>query len=69
MSEAIQSILVGLAILLAAGFIAWQAWRTLAGRKTGCGGGCRGCGAASSDPSTKTKTFVPIEELEDMPRD
>ncbi len=35
---------------LAAGYVAWSAWRLVAGKKTGCASACGKCAAPAEPP-------------------
>lgn len=42
-----QNIITAVVLLLAVSYLAWRAWSTLRGKKTGCG--CDKCPAVKSD--------------------
>lgn len=47
MDAATQNIITTVVLLLAASYLAWRAWSTLRGKKTGCG--CDKCPAVKSE--------------------
>lgn len=52
--------LVLLIVVCAAWYLGRQTWRTWAGSKTGCGGGCD-CGSKTVSPGQET--LIPPEQL------
>jgi hypothetical protein len=60
-----QTLLVGLAVLAAVGYLGRRAWRTW-GAKAGCAGGCH-CSSSAQGPAGKGDaapvTLIPAERL------
>ena len=60
-----QTLLVGLALFLAVGYLGRRVWRTW-GVKSGCAGGC-GCASSAQRPADKgdrpSVTLIPAERL------
>jgi hypothetical protein len=56
----IQLIATLILVAVAAGYLLRQIWRTLRGRKSGCGGGCS-CAAKPAD--TNQKSLISAAEL------
>lgn len=64
----VQNIIIILAVAGCAGFLGWQGWLTLAGRRSKLGSCCsKGCGAANETAKTDQKgeriVFLPAEML------
>lgn len=58
-----QWLVVGLLVTAAAAYLVRQAWRTLLGRKAGCGTGC-GCASKSSPVESNGKgTLIPSDQI------
>jgi len=55
-----QLLAVALIVVAAFGYLARRAWRTWAGRKSGCGGGCS-CGP--KEPVNGQISLIPPEQL------
>lgn len=53
---------VGVMVGVAALYLVWSAWRTLAGKKSGCGGGCR-CDAGPRREANGRVTMVPVDQV------
>jgi hypothetical protein len=45
-------------VSLAVGYVLWSAWRTIVGKKAGCGSGCGKC-AAPATPSAPGRISLP----------
>jgi len=57
-----QNIAAGLLVLASLAYLARQAWRTMAHKQAGgCGGGCRGCGQATS--ASAEPQVIPLDAL------
>ncbi|MDZ4817458.1 MAG: hypothetical protein SGJ20_00640 [Planctomycetota bacterium] len=51
-------------VALAAGNIAWRAWRTLmAPQSAGCGSGCASCPTKKPNAAMSSQPFVALESL------
>lgn len=58
-----QWLVVGLLIAVALAYLARQAWRTLRGRKAGCGTSC-GCASKPTTPETNGKgALIPADQI------
>lgn len=59
-----QDIAAGSLVLAALGYLARQAWLTMARKKAGgCGGGCRGCGSGQATPNAEEPQVIPLDAL------
>jgi hypothetical protein len=62
----LQNLLVILAVAMGAGFLFWQGWRALAGKRSKLGSCCaKGCGAHEPPKpgSGERIAFLPVEML------
>ncbi|MBN9122383.1 MAG: FeoB-associated Cys-rich membrane protein [Planctomycetes bacterium] len=61
MSTALQFVLVGAIVALAAGYLLRATWKTWFGRsKAGCGSGCGTCAAPAPDAGTPGRRPLPM---------
>lgn len=60
-----QLLAVGLIVAGAVGYLARRAWRTWAGRKSGCGG----CGCKPADRPAARAAVIPLEQVVPRRRD
>ena len=51
--------LVGGIVVLAVAYLAWTAWRTVAGTRKGCGSGCGKC-ATPAEPAKPGRRALPM---------
>jgi bacterioferritin-associated ferredoxin len=51
-------VVVGI-IAVAVAYLAWTAWRTVAGTRKGCGSGCGKCTAPAPEPAAKRRVSLP----------
>lgn len=57
-----NAITIGL-VIAAVGYVLWQAWRVIATKKSGCGGGCRRCAINDDAPEKPERPFVSADDL------
>ncbi|HZL87250.1 MAG TPA: FeoB-associated Cys-rich membrane protein [Pirellulaceae bacterium] len=63
MSPLVQNALAIAACAAAVGFVLWRAWKSLAGRASGCGTGCGSCPSSSAKSGLPTaKALMSIED-------
>jgi FeoB-associated Cys-rich membrane protein len=50
-------------VAASAAYLGWRVWRTWAGSKSGCGGGCSCPGKTSSQPADNAVPLIPSHQL------
>lgn len=54
-----QMVIVVLLVGAAVAYLGWTAWRTVAGRRAGCGSGCGKCATPVEQPGAKGRIALP----------
>ena len=57
-----QLLSVAVCVIVAAGYVGRQAWRTWSAGRGGCGGGCH-CPKATAQPVERDRHFIPVTDL------